>query len=194
MTKQRFNGVGFYVLAGGQARRFGRDKAVEPIDGKTLIEQVIARLSPVLGTATLVVDKPGRYARLNQRTITDASPGLGPIGGLLAALWDAEQRSMSWAFLASCDLVRPDPAWVALLNQNRQPRGGPVAYRGTHWEPLFAFYPVACRPAVEQQINTRRRSLQHLLDRCHATAVTLPDGLTGLPQANTPEALRDLLH
>ncbi len=183
-----------YVLAGGRARRFGRDKALEPIDGQPMLHRVIDSLRPAFARVTLVMDREDRYAIPDTRRITDQPPDIGPIGGLHAALQDLQsQHGEGWLFLASCDLIRPQPAWVRPLLDARTPDADVVAYRTDRWETMFAFYHTRLLPRVAERIDARHYALQRLCDDAAAIAAPLPEGLTGIPQANTPEELRRAL-
>ncbi len=89
------------VLAGGQSSRFGSDKALAVVDGRALIDHVIAALAPQ--AAALVVcgrDHPGHagLADLPQ-------PGLGPLGGLCAALHHAAATGHDAVLCAPCDTL-----------------------------------------------------------------------------------------
>ena len=73
------------VLAGGQSRRMGRDKALLPLGDQTLIERVIAATRP-LGYPCFIVGDPATYTHLGLPVHPDRHPGLGPLGGLHTAL------------------------------------------------------------------------------------------------------------
>jgi len=85
MIARRVMGV---VLAGGQSNRFGSDKALAEIGGRSLIARAVASLERqcdaviVAGRdhapAPVVADRP--------------APGLGPLGGLCGALHHAAGR------------------------------------------------------------------------------------------------------
>jgi len=183
-----------YVLAGGRARRFGRDKALEPVDGQPMLERVVDLLRPALGETTLVVDREDKYTVADMRQIIDDPGGIGPIGGLSAALSDRHARhGEGWLFLASCDLVRPQAAWVTPLAEACTPEADAVAYRSDRWESTFALYHTRLLPSVEARIAAGHYALQRLLDDAATASVPLPDGMPGIPQANTPEELRRAL-
>lgn len=70
------------VLAGGQSRRFGSDKALARIDGATLLDRAVA----ALGRHCDAVVVAGRFDA-PAPVIGDAPrAGLGPLGGLCAAM------------------------------------------------------------------------------------------------------------
>lgn len=75
--------VGF-VLAGGESRRMGEDKAVVPFAGRTLVERAVA----ILRDAGLAVWIAGARRPLEgfAPVVQDASAGLGPLSGICAAL------------------------------------------------------------------------------------------------------------
>ncbi len=76
------------VLAGGKNRRLGRSKALEIIDGKSLIERVVERLEP-LTSQILIVTSPeqsGLSVVGKPEILVDIYPGKGPLGGLYTGL------------------------------------------------------------------------------------------------------------
>jgi molybdopterin-guanine dinucleotide biosynthesis protein A len=85
------------ILAGGQARRFGSDKALAALDGRTLIDHVAAALAPHCEGVILC-------GRAGDGGVPDRpAPGLGPLGGLNAALHAAAERGAARILVAPCD-------------------------------------------------------------------------------------------
>jgi molybdopterin-guanine dinucleotide biosynthesis protein A len=82
------------ILAGGEARRFGSDKALAMLDGVTLIDRVRAALTPQVA-AVVVCGRVGGIA--------DRPAGIGPLGGIAAAIWQARERGMDGAVTVPCD-------------------------------------------------------------------------------------------
>jgi molybdopterin-guanine dinucleotide biosynthesis protein A len=81
---EAFTGVG---LTGGRSRRFGRDKALVPVDGVAMARRVADAL--VAAGAAEVVAVGGDVEaldRLDLRVIADLHPGEGPLGALLTVL------------------------------------------------------------------------------------------------------------
>lgn len=183
-----------YVLAGGQSSRFGSDKALADMGGIPLLKDVIIRLKHDDQHAIIVSGDIKPYEHLGYPVITDDPTGVGPLGGLSAALSHRiKQHGKGWIMLASCDLVYPRRQWLErlvarLTNQNQSV----IAFRGERWEPMFALYHTNTLPQIQHQLQYARYSLQHLLDSVAAIAVDLPDGMTSIPQANTPEQLKAL--
>jgi molybdenum cofactor guanylyltransferase len=89
-------GIPGVLLAGGLARRMGGgDKPMRSIAGRTILERVIARLSPQCGGLILNANgDPARFAAFGLPVIADGVPDFpGPLAGILAALdWVAGNR------------------------------------------------------------------------------------------------------
>ena len=112
------------VLAGGQSRRMGRDKALLQLGDQTLIERVLAAAHP-LGYPRLIIGDPAAYAHLGLPVHPDRHPGLGPLGGLYTALSTTDAPVL----LLACDL----PFLTSgLPSPPRQPARVASSSRATH--------------------------------------------------------------
>ncbi|RDE07522.1 molybdenum cofactor guanylyltransferase [Sphingomonas aracearum] len=97
------------ILAGGEARRFGGDKAAAMLEGRPLIEHVADALAPHVAKVVVVGRPwPGLPA-------IDDPPGVrqGPLGGLLAALRHARDHGYRAVLSAPCDTPRLSPHLLA---------------------------------------------------------------------------------
>ncbi len=83
-----------FVLAGGQSRRMGRDKALLPFAGRPLIARALATLREAgLPAAIAGADQAANSALATYAPIVpDPQPGLGPLAGICAALEAASTR------------------------------------------------------------------------------------------------------
>ncbi len=180
-----------YILAGGQSRRFGSDKARALLQGRPLIRRLADRLQPAVATITVVADKPGKYADLGLSTIADEQPHLGPLGGLVTALQHlAAQGNAERLLLTACDLVEVNPDWIARLQS--RPDAPAVAFRGERWEPLFALYHLGLIPLIRRQLAAGHYAMWSLLEEADAAAVPMPPDWPAIAQINTPEDHRRL--
>lgn len=177
-----------YILAGGKSSRFGSDKARALLRGQPLISRIALALAPVVNTITVVADQPDKYRDLHLTTITDPVQHRGPLTGLATALAHHHTHGATsrWLLLCACDLARVEPAWVHALLAHANPPAHAVAYRHTHWEPLFALYHSGALETVHHQLTTTNQSMQHLLNTLDATALPLPKDWPTTPQINTP--------
>ena len=82
-------GVTGVILAGGTGRRMGGvDKGLVALDGKPMVEHVLARLAPQVDAVLINANQNlDRYARLGVPVVPDAIPGFaGPLAGFSAGL------------------------------------------------------------------------------------------------------------
>jgi molybdopterin-guanine dinucleotide biosynthesis protein A len=113
------------VLAGGRASRFGRDKLVEPLDGRPLLHHALAALAPAVDELIVVIRPHGAPPRLPAdgvlpvpvRLVRDPEPFGGPLVALAAALQTVVQPV---AIFAAGDMPALQPvvleAMVAALD------------------------------------------------------------------------------
>lgn len=140
------------LLAGGLARRMGGgDKPMRTIAGKTILERVIARLTPQCAGLILNANgDPARFARFGLPVVADTVADFpGPLAGILAALdWMAENRPDVKRVLsaaADCPFLPRD--LVARLEAARVAQGAElaVAASGGQTHPVIGLWSVALR-------------------------------------------------
>jgi molybdenum cofactor guanylyltransferase len=147
------------VLAGGLARRMGGgDKALIEIGGTTILDRVLARLTPaVTGLILNANGDPARFARSGLPVVADSVPDFaGPLAGILAGLDWAAAHAPQIAWIASvpgdCPFLPRDV--VPRLHAARVAAGTPLACaRSGDWRhPVVGLWPLALR-------NDLRRAL-----------------------------------
>ena len=74
------------ILAGGQSRRMGTDKALLPINGQSLIERVAARCQTLDLPLIIIANQVERFAGLGLPVYPDEIPDKGSMGGIYTAL------------------------------------------------------------------------------------------------------------
>jgi CTP:molybdopterin cytidylyltransferase MocA len=99
------------VLAGGQSRRFGSDKALAELDDRPLIAHAAAALEPYVDTVAICGRAFAPYLALADRP----APGLGPLGGLAAALRHAADNGFAQVLSIGCDVPALPAALVEAL-------------------------------------------------------------------------------
>jgi molybdenum cofactor guanylyltransferase len=109
------NSISAFVLAGGQSRRMGRDKALLTVAGRPLIAHALsalrnAGLSPVIAGARSDLS---RFAPI----IPDPNPDLGPLAGICAAL---DSSSARYAVFLPIDLPLLPPSLITYLFRHAQ--------------------------------------------------------------------------
>lgn len=98
------------VLAGGRSSRFGSDKAAALLGGRTLADHAAATLARH-ADAVVTIGGDGGLPDLPR-------PGLGPLGGIAAALDHAATHGYPCVLTIGCDMPEvPDALIAALLRR-----------------------------------------------------------------------------
>ena len=95
------------ILAGGQSRRMGRDKAFLPVGERPVIERVMERVAPLTDDLTLIANEPALYCHLGCQLVGDVYPGKGSLGGIYTAIHAARH---DYCLVVACDMpfLNPD--------------------------------------------------------------------------------------
>ncbi len=183
------------ILAGGQSRRMGRDKAALPFQGETMLTSLVRRYGAAYPVA-VSVREAGSYDTAGAPEIVDQYPGQGPLAGLQAAF---RQTAAEWIFLTGTDL--PFGSVELARELLKRAEGGPsgdawVVRRGNgKTEPLCGVYGRSCLIPVEECLREGRRSFKGLFQKIQVEYVEERD-LAGfdlehlLDNLNTPEDYR----
>ena len=148
-------GLGFAV-AGGQSERMGRDKALLPWRGTTLLDHALMRLRDVCGEAHILCGPEDRY-REHGETLVDAVAGVGPLGGVCAAL-EGLPAGGQGLFLA-VDLPHVPPALLSRLLSLVPGFDAVVPMTGKGPEPLCAVYGRGCLGPILHRLDDGERKM-----------------------------------
>lgn len=181
------------ILAGGESRRMGTDKAALEIAGVSLLQRTVRTVQHA-GQHAVVVGRaqPADWPGADAEFIPDDTPGLGPLGGLQTALHLQEN-----VLALSCDLplLMPDAVRWLGAQLGRGNEHGLIVVNDGKWEPLFSIYCRACLPLIETRLAEGRRSLYGLIEAGPFAFADAPDWVAAqLVNVNTPEqwqALRE---
>jgi len=198
------------VLAGGRGRRMKADKAGLDVGGQTLLEHVLGQIGPHFDEVLISLSpgqeivplsrgrrspthrrgKPGPVPALRVRVVHDETPGLGPLGGLLAGLKGAAHEACA---VVACDIPDIDKALLRSLAEAAADAAiaVPVGPSGLY-EPLFAVYRRSIIPEIESLLGRGERSLLPLYQTCR-TAVVRFDEPGLIRNLNTREDYEDYL-
>jgi molybdopterin-guanine dinucleotide biosynthesis protein A len=149
MTIERPATVGV-LLAGGLARRMGGgDKPLKTIAGRTILDHVIARLTPQCDDLILNANgDPARFSAFGLPVVADTVEGFaGPLAGVLAALeWTAAQRpGVDWVLSAATDCPFLPRDLAARLHRARQDEDARLAVAASDGQthPVIGLWSVA---------------------------------------------------
>ena len=142
------------VLAGGGATRFeGKPKGLELVGGERILDRLVGVMTAALGEPPLLVaNAPDAGSwRQDLRTVGDARPGLGALGGIYTAVVEAPAPVVCVAWdmpFVSVSLIR---ALAGALDRNDAVLPQSSGRRGV--EPLCAAYGPACRDAIADSLD-----------------------------------------
>ena len=178
------------VLAGGESRRFGTDKADAVLAGRTLLERAYATLGEVFAQVVVVSSRPDTpYGPWE--TISDLREACGPLGGIEAALSRAKAEGLAGTFVLACDLpgVDADVVRTVVDAHERELATAPRRSGEPDFEPLCALYRSECLSVASRLLDDGRRSARSLFEAVEGVQV---DGLEGaFVNVNTPADLAE---
>lgn len=137
------------ILAGGESRRFGRDKARAMLGGNPLVVHVLDTLHSVFDDVLIVTNEPVPYERIGVTVVSDIVRGAGCLGGLLTALVHARGER---CFVVACDM--PFLNADVIRRMVRMCGGTDVVVpvlRG-ELQPLHAIYSKRCVTHIEERM------------------------------------------
>ncbi|MEQ1498186.1 MAG: molybdenum cofactor guanylyltransferase [Novosphingobium sp.] len=162
------------VLAGGQSSRFGSDKALAQLAGETLLTRAVDLLSGWCEKVIVV----GREQAPAPTRPDWPRPGMGPLGGIAAALHGA--RDLGFDLVLTCgvdsldlpralpDLLAPAPAYLAD-------------------QPVVGLWPISAIKSIEEILRgTGRHSVRAFAEAIGARAARAKSPSINI---NTPEDL-----
>ena len=144
------------VLAGGRSVRFGGEKAVAKLEGRTLLEWAAERLRTVCSEVAINVRKGTEaeafaLARGMPTLYDEAGDALGPLAGVKVGLIWAEERGARLLAVSPCDApLLPGDLYVRLLEGAEG--GAAMAETRDGRQPLCAVWPVTALPAVRNAL------------------------------------------
>jgi molybdopterin-guanine dinucleotide biosynthesis protein A len=151
------------LLAGGESRRMGKDKATLLFRGKPLWQtqlELLRKLHPAEILVSARTDPPWRPDDV--QLVTDDPPSRGPLSGLAASL--ARMRSAHLLALA-IDMPFMSEKFLRYLCELIEPRVGVVPKIDNRAEPLAALYPQEAACEVRAALSGTDYSLQALTNR-----------------------------
>ena len=173
-----------FVLVGGRSSRMGRDKALLPLNGSTLVEQVASRVLLAAGAVTLV-GPPGQYRSLGYPIVADRVSGCGPLGGVFTALGVSQA---DWNLIVACDMPDLTAGFLGDLLQAAEAAGADclVPQTASGLDPLCAVYHRRCLTSASSCITRKVFKMHDFVSSLRFAAWPVSDPSV-LVNANTPD-------
>jgi molybdopterin-guanine dinucleotide biosynthesis protein A len=151
------------VLAGGKGLRLGRDKALETVGDKSLLQRVVSNLS-LFNRDIIIVTAGGQsLSQLvnypKSRIVPDAYPGKGALGGICTGLTASDSF---YNLVVACDLPFLNHDLLHYLIQLSPSFDVVVPRLGDMVEPLHAVYSKNCLASAESLLKQGNLSITEL--------------------------------
>jgi molybdopterin-guanine dinucleotide biosynthesis protein A len=172
-----------FILTGGRSSRMGRDKALFPWRGSTVVEHLSLAVQSVAGSSTLV-GRPERYSHLGLPALADVRPGCGPLSGIETAL---SSTPAEWNLVVSCDIPEVTRELLGSLFNHALAAGAAVTLvrdGANTLQPLCAVYHRRCLAVVSAALDRNELRLTRVIDALQPEFFPMA---APLPNINTPE-------
>ena len=152
----------------------GREKSLLPINGRTMIEHVIATMRPLCGSLCIVGDDTESFRFTGIRVIPDLVQNAGPLGGIHAAL---TTLGVSEILCSPCDTPLVSTQLLQYIRERADHAPACVARAADGLHPLCGIYRSSALPAIERAIAAGRFKLIDVLQELGAAVVDITPGL-----------------
>ena len=144
------------VLAGGRSSRLGREKYLEVIAGKSLIERAIDNLSALSREILIVISQ--KQARATEssfiypkaKSVVDLYPGKSSLGGIYTGL---VHSSSLHNLVVACDMPFLNIDLLRYMIGLSSSFDVVIPRTGDQMEPLHAIYSKNCMVLMEKQLK-----------------------------------------
>ncbi|HZS07963.1 MAG TPA: molybdenum cofactor guanylyltransferase [Blastocatellia bacterium] len=191
-----------FIQAGGRSARMGEDKSWLPLDGRPMIEHVLAAACEIAPHPAIVISsknpQAARYHELAERwhaeVLDDLYNHCGPLGGIYTAL--AGCSAGESALILACDLPFVTAEFLRRLRQIHETEKPDLTIpldRASRAQMLVGIYSAACREPLGRMLGWNELAADRLRLRVRARLVPfreyahLPDAARFLTNVNTPE-------
>ena len=192
--KASSDGVTGVLLAGGNSRRMGRNKALMTLAGQRLVDRALAILRDLFDDLLMVTNSPDLYADLDVRMVPDLVTGKGALGGIHSAIHHA---ATPYCLVVACDMPFLNAGVLRYLVEQRLGYDVVVPTVHDRPQPLHAIYGKACLQPIARRLETDRLHVVGFFPDVQVREVTAeelagfdPEGLS-FRNLNTPEEFAD---
>ena len=163
------------ILAGGQSRRFGTDKALVRLtpDRPTLIERTVSVARELSDQVNIIGHD--RFAELNLGVpiIADDEPGHGPLAAIVTALRVLDRPRV---LVLACDMPCLSPTLLRMMIERPTTQSILIPYTDDgHYHPLHAIYARTTLASAQHALRRGNGSIRSFIDLVHIEAVPEAD-------------------
>lgn len=181
------------ILAGGQSKRLGVDKAELIVGGRSILERTVLILKKIFAEVIVVSNVLRDITAEDVIQVKDIAGAKGALGGIFTGLYHA---SYDRSFITACDMPLIMPQLVELIAK-RQQKDVVVPLVNGDFEPLFAVYSNRCLPIIDKMMSCDILKISNLYEKCSVEYVdeeSLRKVDKNLKSFININSLRDLKH
>jgi molybdopterin-guanine dinucleotide biosynthesis protein A len=184
------------VLAGGDSRRMGADKATLAFGDSTLVETAVGILQPVFRKVIVVTRDRSSLSGLDVEILEDDSQLQGPLVGVARGL---NHSDAPWCFVAACDMPFLQVEVIKGMAGHLTECDAVIPEFQGRLQTLHAFYRSSCLPVAQELLAQGNSSVRALASNVRVTQLSesdfssVPDGLKSFRDLDTMEEYRDAL-
>ena len=157
------------ILAGGENRRMGTDKALLDINGRPLIEHILSVFAGLFEHTIIVTNTPDRYRSYGVEMTGDVLDIRGPLTGIYSGLLRSRDE---YNFVAACDMPFLNPRLIAYMGELAAGQDAVVPMFDGFLEPLHAIYRRGILPTIETQVRRQDRRIRGIFDHIQVRYIT----------------------
>lgn len=151
------------ILAGGAGQRIGGAKPDRQLAGSSLLAHALNAARGWGAQIVLVLREPGQVGEIHERAILDDPDIPGPLGGLAAAMAEAEAGGADRVLTLPCDMpFLPADLLIRLDRALTDAAGVAIAASDGRRHPVCALWRTSALPVLLQRANDGQLSLNGL--------------------------------
>ncbi len=139
-----------FVLAGGESKRFGENKAMHRAGGEALLDILCGKLSKIFDRVRVIARNRDSIDGTAFEVLEDTRDERCPLTGIYSGL---QYLGRGKAFFVACDLPLVRSALVRYIVEESEGVEAVVPRTGKGLEPLCAVYDVSCIEAIRSAFS-----------------------------------------
>lgn len=149
------------ILAGGESKRIGENKAFLSIKGKRIIERTTELFLDIFSRVIIVTNSPLEFQFLNIRIVTDVFPKMGSLGGIYTGLFYCPTEK---AMFVACDMPFLNKKVIEYLISLCKGYDIIIPRTNRQYEALHAIYSKSCVPFIEKYLVSGEKKIINFLN------------------------------
>ena len=178
------------ILAGGQSKRMGQNKALLKLNNTSILQRVIKTVKNLSNNIFLVTNTPQIYAKFQLPMVPDAITNKAALGGIYTAILHAKHP---WVLVLACDMPFLNPNVITFLANQCYQTDIVIPLVHNHPETLHAFYKKSCLPAIKKRLLTNQLKVIGFFDDVQVKTISkttlqkITSDFSFLTNINTPQ-------